>query len=175
VTALAILNPPAAVPVCPPALAQNLASFDGMQIVRGQVPALVVAQARSHLAALERYHAPPPLERIELWCRELRRGLAPISDQEFADRLAAIQADFAGFPGWVWNLETLSTMRRRQRFFPLSCDIEDVFGPLVFAKNRGISQVRLLASATPAPADDAPKVDISGIRNATVSRFQGPG
>jgi len=171
-TALATLAPPRSPPVPARDLAQNLASFDGMQIIRGQVPAEIVEQAKAHLAALERYHAPPPPARIEVWCRELRKGLAPITDQEFADRLAAIQADFGKFPGWVWNSETLSLMRRRNRFFPLSCDVEEVFQPIIQAKMRGMAQTRLLAGAKPALANVCQEMDISRERETALSAFR---
>jgi len=163
-------------PVCPAELAQKLANFESIPALFGTMPAVVIAQAKSYLAALERYHAPPPPERIEAWCRKLRTFLAPLPEAEFLPRLEAIKADFGHLPGWVWSEETLSLMRRKHRFFPLSCDIEEVFPALVSRKSGGIMiQVRMLANAKAELEPETRMVDVSGIRDAAVSRFQGCG
>jgi len=140
----------------PPAeLAQKLATFDGMDLVRGTVPAIVVQQARQYLAVLERYHAPANPARIEMWCYKLRGGTAPISDRDFAQRLEAITEDCGDLPAWVWNRETLRLVRRANEFFPTSKAVYDALSAISNRATLGISQVRMLAGATPASAQAA--------------------
>lgn len=150
ITAITVSTLPVAAP--PAELAQKLATFDGMDLVRGTVPAIVVQQARQYLAVLERYHAPANPARVEMWCYKLRGGTAPISDRDFAQRLEAITEDCADLPAWVWSSDTLRIVRRSNEFFPTSKAVYDALSAISNRATLGVSQVRMLANATPAPA-----------------------
>ncbi len=141
---------PAGPPAMPAELAVKISSFDGMEIIRGQVPAIVVDQAKAQLVLLDRYHAAPPPERIELWCLQLRGALAPIEEQDFQFRVSAIMDDCGDLPGWCWTMETLSAVRRTTRYFPTSYDVNEILRPIANKGLRGRAQVRLLALAAPA-------------------------
>jgi hypothetical protein len=138
----------------PAELAVKLAAFDGMEIIRGQVSSLIVAQAREHLLALEEHHAPPPPQRIELWARKLKNGVAPISEPEFVGRLSAIQEACGELPAWVWTSETLKIGWRTFKFFPTAFEVFDLLSSIANRGTLGMAQVRLLADAKPAPLSD---------------------
>lgn len=144
-------------PIAAPALANKIATFDGMEIVRGQVPAHVVSEAKAHLAMLEVYHAPPPIELIELWACKLRNGVATITDREFEGRLEAIQETCGGLPGWAWNMETLRLAWQHFKFFPTASEVHDLIGAVANKAMLGVAHVRLLASAKPAPDEGEAK------------------
>lgn len=149
---IAILKTPPPLPVMPPALAQKCATFDGMDLVRGIVPAAVIEEAQRHLGALERYNAPASEGIIEAWCRLLRAGCAAIDERDFSPRLFAIREACEELPGWVWNREAMKRAWRdpRFRFFPVASDVFELLNGLAQKRLRGTAHVRLLANAMPA-------------------------
>lgn len=152
-TALTIISAPPPLPVMPPELAQKCATFDGMDLIRGTVPARVVEQARAHLAALEAYHRPAPSALIELWCRKLRGGMAPLGEADFIGRLEAIQSSCGELPAWVWTSETHKLAWRRFKFFPTAHEMFEFLDEIAQKGMRGLSQVRMLANAKPSLAN----------------------
>lgn len=145
--ALTIAATPSALPEMPPELAQKCASFDGTDLVRGTVPAVVVEQAKRHLAALERHHAPAPEGVIEAWCRMLRGGCAIIDERDFSGRLFAIRVTCGELPAWVWTQETMKLTWRQCRFFPTAQELFDVLDGIAQKGLLGTSHVRMLAAA----------------------------
>ena len=160
--ALIIPNNPAPMPATPPELAQKLATFDGMDLIRGSVPAVVVEQAKRHLAQLEAYHRPARENVLEAWLRMLRGGVAPITETEFSSRLFAIRIACQDLPGWVWTTEMLKLAWRFMKFFPTAAEAFELLDPIAQKGMRGMSQVRLLSQAKPSrDEDDGDTVRIS--------------
>ncbi len=158
-TAIATLPvAPLPLPTPPAELAQKLATFDGMDLIRGSVSAVVVQQAKQHLALLERHHAAPRPAVIEFWCLKLRGGTAPMSDKDFAGRLSAIVDACGDLPAWVWNRNTLRAAMRTNEFFPTASKVYDLMAPIAFRGTLGLAHVRLLAAANPAPEPDGETV-----------------
>ena len=169
-TALAVPQcaPPAPVP--PPDLARKIEAFDGMELVRGQVPAAIVAEAKSHLAVLETYHAPPVPEQIELWLRKLRSGVVAVGEAEFDGRLEAITEACGHLPAWIWNMETLKEAWRTVKFFPTPAELDPMLQTIASKRMRGISHVRLLAEARPAAPEEPVRSIPDGAKPAAVVR-----
>lgn len=143
---------PAPAPIPPAELAQKLAAFDGMDLIRGTVAPLVVEQAQRHLVALEAFHRPAAEGQIEAWCRMLRGGTAPIEEREFSARLFAIRATCDDLPAWVWSRETLKIAWKICKFFPTAAEVFELLEPVAERGSRGLAQVRLLAAVVPVVA-----------------------
>lgn len=168
---LTILSAPPELPEMAPELAQKCASFDGMDLIRGSVPAVVVEQAKTHLAAMERYHAPAPEGIIEAWCRLLRNGVAAIDERDFSGRLFAIRSVCEDLPAWVWTQESLKLAWKRFRFFPTAQELFEILDDLAQKGLRGMYQVRSLAAATPAQVEHEEMVKIPAL--PSLRRMQG--
>lgn len=146
--ALAVIPPsPPTKPEMPPELAQRVAAFDGMDIIRGAIPIHVIAQANAHLAALERFHVQAPPALMEVWCRKVRNGTAVIDEREFLGRLEAIQDVCGDLPAWVWTQESLKLAWRHFKFFPTSSELFDMLNEIAQRGLAGTAHVRLLANA----------------------------
>lgn len=141
-------------PEMPPELARSIQNFDGLSIFRGQTPKRIVDLAKEHLARLQVYHAPPPPERMELWARKLRDGVAPISEQDLVLRIRAIEMACGHFPGWAWNSDTLKAALQVYKFFPSAAEVFEILSPVVNKGTLGLAQIRMLAQAMPAAVDN---------------------